>query len=723
MTQLLSAEIEGFGIFKDRQFIDFTKYPKDAVVGIFAENSDGAGGYDSNGSGKSTFFYALGWALFEMIPLQSDKKNSIKKEALVNDNSKKASVTLKFNRDGDTIIWTNSLTSQGTRKTHLSVNGKSFDGNTDTQRRDKLYSLLGLGGKNKEYFLDFLNTCYFSGDLIKSFASKNYSDSERLKIVSRLKKMEVIYIAIEKVRKDLKEINSEIKNLEDRYGILSSQIDEDFEPDTVREQIAGIERDIQANEVKYEEIQKEIEEAAKITALKDKQLQLERQLASVKETINRTINKIELIAQEMNRKLKENSLVDKKIEEIIIDKPSIEYDSSIEGTSKAIMEYQLQNQELKTKWNDLYNERMHLEDGEFLNCPKCKASLVLRDGDLKSVNKRTLEKAKKEIDLKMVNIDDSISENQSIMVRLDNTLKELKALRKDAFEKEMKKASLISSKDNNCKLIKSRNEEVGQYLIFNAELPQYFLKSEVLDFNQYEDYIKILIPLDQLKDEINNFPVSKYDLNSLKELSDLISRQRSRVSELKTKVESQEKLIIQANEVADEYQSKEPKKDMYARWIEYFEKLRNIELIEIEPELRETVNDILEKIGTSMQVQFKIDVENNGLGMALIEDSGMPRQLELFSTGQSNRIGFACGLALRDMAVDSSMDFGFTLWDEVLDGLDYSGQTMFFEMLKKLPGIKLVISHDQSLKNTFEHAIKILRKDNKSTILQESVNG
>jgi DNA repair exonuclease SbcCD ATPase subunit len=121
-------------------------------------------------------------------------------------------------------------------------------------------------------------------------------------------------------------------------------------------------------------------------------------------------------------------------------------------------------------------------------------------------------------------------------------------------------------------------------------------------------------------------------------------------------------------------------------------------------------------MGTDMSIQFKINVEDNGLDLKLIEDSGIERQLPQFSFGQSNRIGLATGLALRDLSLYSNIDFGFTMFDEVLDGLDERGIEMFFEIIQGLKGRKFIISHDNNLKNYFQHYINIVRKNHKSNI-------
>jgi ABC-type uncharacterized transport system fused permease/ATPase subunit len=60
------------------------------------------------------------------------------------------------------------------------------------------------------------------------------------------------------------------------------------------------------------------------------------------------------------------------------------------------------------------------------------------------------------------------------------------------------------------------------------------------------------------------------------------------------------------------------------------------------------------------------------------------------------------------------------MWDEVFDGLDNTGQDMFFDVLRDLKGIKLIISHDKKLQNMFEYKLKVIRKDHSSKIVLET---
>ena len=87
MLKLQEVTIEGFGVFQDRQVIDFSDLPDNSIVGIFGENNDGDGGYDSNGAGKSTFTNAISWCMFGSLPIQGDTTRALKKIDIVNYNT------------------------------------------------------------------------------------------------------------------------------------------------------------------------------------------------------------------------------------------------------------------------------------------------------------------------------------------------------------------------------------------------------------------------------------------------------------------------------------------------------------------------------------------------------------------------------------------------------------------------------------------------------------
>ena len=55
------------------------------------------------------------------------------------------------------------------------------------------------------------------------------------------------------------------------------------------------------------------------------------------------------------------------------------------------------------------------------------------------------------------------------------------------------------------------------------------------------------------------------------------------------------------------------------------------------------------------------------------------------------------------------------MFDEIIDGLDDTGVSEFFKLLRSIPGQKLIISHNDNLKSMFSNIIKVTRKNGTAT--------
>jgi len=717
MSKLLSVEIEGFGIYKDKQIIDFSKLPDDCTIGIFGENNDGDGGYDSNGSGKSTFTNAISWCLFEKIPVQGESTRVITKEQIVNRESKKAIVTLNLLVNNSLIQLETSMTLKGSKKVRLLIDDRPFLG-TDTQIRDKFYSLIGIGGKDKGNFNDFLNRCYFSGDVTKSFASKNFSDANRLAIVSKVRKLEIYDIAIKNSKNQIDQIKQVISELSNFRTNLLAQI-KDADLEKIQEEILNLSGDYEQKTILKEEISDELTKYEKVGTLNNKRKELVNQLTNFKREIDQQYKSVELVVTKLNG-------YSERLIELKKNKSLMVYDVTSELTMKAlydklskeIIEHTLTIQKFDIENQSINAQIRDIEEQHYLHCPSCNAELLLDEDNLVEINLKGLE-MKKESLFKTLNKNSVLKDNNLIKIQEKTTeLNQLSIKIKEIDEKKTK-TNLI---DKELTKINSEFEPLKeQYKEFIFEDKGIlYADSSICEYNSYQEVNELNIEIEKIDLELNEISNIKYTVNDLNDVNKSLSNILNLMTEKEMFLTSQTNLKDELTEVEQSLNPHLENKEMYEYWYDSFWRLKNIELIEVEPILENATNNILQRVGTNILVNYHVDVEKAGLLINLIEDSGNELPLELFSTGQSNRIGFAAGLALSEISLNSNSDYGFSMWDEVFDGLDNTGQDMFFDVLRDLKGIKLIISHDKKLQNMFEYKLKVIRKDHSSKIVLET---
>lgn len=739
MTTLKYLEIEGFTLFKKRQFIDFTKFGEDAIIGVFGVNKDGAGGYDSNGSGKSNFLNAIDWVIFDKIPVQSSKETSIAKTDVVHWKSDKASVKLGILVDGTLIEMLNIRTKAGNKKFQLWINGIEFHSNTDTQKRNKLFSLLGIGGKNKMYYSDFLNNCHFTGDIEKSFASKNFSNEKRLEIVARYKKLEIFDISIDLVREDKAGQHKLLEQLKNKLAVYEDLgYDENINDQWLNIEIKNLTKVIENLNIKFDNVKNFIDKTKQYQEIQGEYNNNQYNKNSIEQTIDSNYLIIKKIFDrwvELNadRKSYETKILD--AETVLMDYAksdqiplvlSLEiavfnfYKNYEKDQNKLLSELSSQTYLINTKINSAKEEIESLNNQHFYSCPSCDAKLLFdtEAQGLIGCNPEQIEKA-------LVSLNKIIDENKNLLVALN--------LQKEEIDEQLSQVGIIlRDVEKNIQIIKS-NKELLQKVLLKLdntdykELMEYVgpdgqLKPTLNQYNEYEDWV--------LADEKSKFLFEK--LNKLKaELGDSIAYTEESLGDIKTQIAENNNLIIEANKryaeniklgekistTKNNIRDIENKLTLYDDWMSYFKQLKTIELLETKPILESVSNKILSDIGTNIKVEYLLDVDKNSLSLELEEDSGEVIPLELFSKGQSNRISFAAGLSLRALTEDEkSFNFGFTQWDEVLDGLDHTGQTLFFEVLKSLNGLKFCISHDSNIQNLFINKILVTRENGESNI-------
>lgn len=720
MIELVYVEIEGFTLFKDLQRVDFSKFEPNSIIGVFGKNNDGEGGYDSNGSGKSNFLNSIDWCWFDRIPVQSNKETAISKSDVVNKDSKKARVKVGLKTAEHFIETQNSRTQSGTKKFELWIDGVEFIANTDTQRRNKFFSLLGIGGKGKMYYSDFLNNCHFTGEIEKSFASTNFSDQKRLEIVSRLRKLEIWDISYDLTKSDKDRTREFLKESKIKLtALLEMGYDEKLTKAWRDREIKAITKVIVDLKIKYNNIIEYLDKSRQYQVIQGQYSKYQSDKLLIEKEIDNNISTIRKVFEDWKGLIGEKDEYDKKILEIKESKDQLESLEYYQETKKQYEDQKTQLVEHKANIsNDIRSTKTHikeLEDKKYHSCPKCSTELLFENSKLKVANAEESKKLIIKYKESLATLEDDLEKTEKVEIDRKVLIQQTEELIDKV--KELSRSLVTYSSTLNRINIKLKNPDFD-------DLQSYLLDGElhenVLTYENYTEWIEIndlmlskKKEVDSLKEELGEIIYEESDLSEAqKQISEgeekirNIEKKYSDNEEILKKIETEQALI-------DEYQAEI---DVYDKWLLYFKQLKTIELLETKPLLELATNNILSTIGTNIRVEYLLNVDENSLSLQLEE--GVDRQipLEMFSTGQSTRISFAAGLALRHLSDESSMDFGFSIWDEVLDGLDHTGQSLFFDVLHKLEGIKLCISHDANLQNYFTNKILITRENNQSTI-------
>lgn len=128
-----------------------------------------------------------------------------------------------------------------------------------------------------------------------------------------------------------------------------------------------------------------------------------------------------------------------------------------------------------------------------------------------------------------------------------------------------------------------------------------------------------------------------------------------------------------------------------------------------------TDGDITVEFSTQRDLKSKAEKREEITVTCTIE--GVPDSIP--SNGQQRKLEIATDFALNDLALSMGTNFGMIIMDEVLDGLDSEGERRVIRLLESLRSRYhsiFVVSHDPTLSSGFDQAIKVVKKNQKSSI-------
>lgn len=687
-------------------------------------------GSDSNGAGKSNILNSVYWCIFGIVFQEENIDTIIRK--------------------GETWCSTEIVLFDGTneliiarghgagKKAFLTVtyNGDSklYTLNTPTVTQAALNLLLGIPPRAtaKEYTSDFINTVYFSSDVVKGFMGKKTSSKERFALVERYLGLRRYSLASEKAKEKKKGLLDSIAGKLDKVAEYEQFLQVNSE-DILNKNILDNEQTktrLQITLTKNTEIltaQSEIHTLKNVTIPNKQQ-----QLTTTRNTVLTTLTSLENQHGQNVKNIASNLEAITQYRQletwVLLQSPIIDQlrQKNIELAAKIKQEqegYTVATNEVAKIKDQEQNLRNQMANHH--KCPSCGTALMVRNNILEHVDVAAMQTS---IDQLVINktqylnkakehtqaseaINELIKNNEKVLTDYTVSYQSLGNMAKpDTLE-----AANVVYNSNNTLLMQQYNDISAQ-----AEQDVAVLKTDLVSLTEkYESLKASALDLTLIEQEISHtktqISVADQMIGQSKAGIKLIQDTRSTLTTLQAEI----KAIKQEAEV-------------YAFWETGFHEIKLNIIDEFLPDFEDRVNQYLDRLKVSLRISFDTQKEKANVtkkdreaGRAFKEEfnvevcktDNVPIPYGLLSKGQRGRVGTCVGMALRELTQERGNNlFDFFFLDEIADSLDVSGLRELVQLLDETSGQKLVISHDTFLKDLFDSHITVELENEVSTI-------
>lgn len=670
------------------------------IIGAIDNNNE-----KSNGSGKSTVFEAITWALFGECRLKPAA-------SVIKRGENQCSVTLYFSVNGEQYkihrVRKSKSNSEQVYFYYVDLFGEEaiIHGDTNSEIQDKIISVIKFNYKS------FTNTCYFMQNSISEFVDATPSNKQALlteilaldrwndyEEAANAKYDEVNKLAIsekaqlEKIKAETESYGAkkiELEKTEEKILSLTSEIDE-------------LEKEInQTNSLRLLKSQ-EVFSIDKLETLKRTQQDIsssirnqEQYIKKYKEDIVNSLQKVEQL---------KNQIV--KIEEEIRDLSLVEGWNGTKTTDEMRMKLvhkQAEIKQLKELIDRLESSMECNSCGRAFDSEKERQEHI---AELKTKCKSkedayakaepvyytatSLEKGKQEALVKM----------QTLTLKATN-IKAEKQREQNNVEKFEREVSILEEKVT---------ADKTKYLEIESEIskmPDKSISKKEIDL-MVESLKKSDLKLKESKTLLNNLLIKKGGLiNTLNLQKELIE-----------KIPELERVYLEHKEMSGHYS--------YLQKAFSKNGIRNMLF-------QNTLNDLSNKVASLLElfdfkdvtVKFITQKENSKgnkkdtLEIVILDNAtGEEVGFKNLSGGQQFRIAFSIRMALSQIQASKiGSKVGFVQLDEVSSSLDKYGLECFINIINKLSNNMkiMVITHDHSLMSEFANIVKVEKKNDTSTI-------
>jgi len=707
----LRLRVKDFYAIADGE-IDFTKFSSALVLGYYENNP-----LMSNGSGKSSIFEAICWAIF-------NETRQTKVDDVIRWTANETHVEFEFifNRINYKIMRRRSRVAKESSVSLLTKEGDKWvndSGSTNSETNKKILALLKIDSKI------FLNSVYFKQHDISLFA--NSTPSDRKEIIKSIMKLERWDEYQKQAKNQLRYIKDEIEKqlrvINENANINVASIVNFKSIDMVEAEIAELTAE-----------QKKVQ--VKLHSLFD--LKKERDINHLIKLQDDLINKVTDLKANGKRLQNRQNDVNNLLEEV--ENKNKYYVQQVTNTEGSIDKIDQLIQALK-KENHAYAELEDLILAEKVECGRCEnvlsglkstsskigvgqCELCFTDITKASLphihtsRKQKKEEAERQLSVatkKLGKLEIEYKNRKAVKEKLDNLTAECESYRTSLIKLQAHQQAtndeLVALENENNVITVSIRSIIDQIKAHKVEIEALERKIAVQKMNNIEDEITEIDTLNkELIRRINNKSI---ELGTLLKEKEFLNHRSA--------------LVTVANDMLAKL-GKE--KSAVEQLVRFFGKegIQAVFIESIVDELEQYANETLsyicneptvirlktqKKTGDSWQETLEIDVIMNGF----------PQTFESLGGGEMFRISLALRIGLSEVLVKKAGgEIKLLLLDEVDSPLDAYGLNNLFENIIK--GLEkrfkiLVISHNDKLKDRFSDHI-IVNKSSKGSLISQS---
>ena len=699
-------------------------YEKTLITG---RNNDEPGA-DSNGAGKSNILNVIFWILLGEV---FQKENA---DDIIRRGKKSGSGLLTLIDDDKELVIERGRGSGKKKFLKVTFGGVSRTGDTDTATQTELLKILNISPtlKPAEIINDFVNTCYFSSDTVKGFMSKEVKSKQRFELIERYLGLKRYSYASEAAKTKKKAILDTIQPTLDMIADKEEfiKLNPKFEMEAAVESLTsartGLADQIAVSQKTIEDARDHTELAAAIpgkeTFIEQRKQAITQQLTFLETEFN--TNKT-LIDEKKQKKGEYGVLLlTVGVKETLAEKATTEQQriqaESI-AVNKAVMGF---NTFVGTLNAEIDGIRGQITS--HYSCPKCQTDLMVQEKILVPVDVKQLTRQLAEKEQERATIFEEIRKQQAIIGDLKTDLEATVVKIQDYTTDKKLLDTLIKPE--------VQTEAVTGLTARNAEITQQY---ETLGAAAQTEVGNHTIELTALKEKLASLPAgdtqaAQTNITALEQQSRSILIEVGQFTERVQNINAAEKQLTGLHaKIAD----KKKEADKYGFWELGFKHIKMNIIDEFLPDFEDKVNDYLGRLKVNMKVDFdtqkrktKVSKREIAEGREFKEEFNVTvfkgenlLPFGLLSKGQRSRVGSCVGMALRELTKERGNNlFDFFFMDEIADSLDESGLRELVHLLDEVPGQKLVISHNDTLKNFIEDIITVEMNDETSSISHDN---
>jgi len=729
--------LEGFLSYRKKQEIDLTDITTCLVLGRINDDVD-----LSNGAGKSS--------LFESIPVNFFGKGSGRADLLdsyINDSMSKMYIEIIFKIDNQRfktirsktrstsalfeifLDSTNKALKDATwKKTDktiediLGLSAKTYSSTIYLNERESLQVITGTSSERKEILRELLNIELY--EKASKHCSRKFDEYDRKvqvninMLLDKTKQLEQeehfkeelkeIEIEIKDIKKTLKLKEKELKNCNEEKKKVEIRIETEK---LIKEQL------VQEQKIENEAMNATNEILGEIESLKQ---ELEQQNAAYKrnkDSIEKSLKEkliIKKTIEEQEETIKKLDVVDSEFKELIITLRSFHDKKNGIEASIAVAETELKPiKELLDKLD------------KFNVCPVTGAECPVIEGDYKKYLK-----TENEIDLS--NCQEKIERLKEALQAIRETIKELTAKQID-LETKSKSRQRENEKLSKAKLnLQAISSQEAMFKEKEIEFKEYVKQTE-------EDKIKLADKLKKTKEKVEEQQKKIKEITVkidsslpqlLKEASVLVKKVEDEiksihidydeanqgVGEIKNKIDELGKIKVEIEHLTKMNEENAKQQKIYQTLSTIFGKdgIQKSVMKESIPLLEKYTTEFLKIFNEdSERIKVKFDLDpkrqdgefkkGGGLDILVLEEGKDPKDLQMYSGGETVRIVFSVVLSLAKLlSLRAGKKHEALIIDEKIAKLDSRGISQFGEVISEISKIYkqvFVITHIENLKD------------------------